>query len=55
MPALTKKEILEQLKKIGLSTASELNVYSREYEEYFIMLNPYTHSPREYHERAEDN
>ncbi|GBD96198.1 hypothetical protein BMS3Abin06_01081 [bacterium BMS3Abin06] len=55
MATLTKKEILAQLKKIGVNSTTELNTYSMEYEEYFTLHEPYPHSPQEYYERAEDN
>ncbi len=34
MAALTKKEIIAELKKMGISTTSEINSYYKEYKEY---------------------
>ena len=53
MTLLTKKEILAQLEKLGLSSASELNAYFREYEEYSTLQDPQLYPPQEYLERPE--
>ena len=55
MAALTKNEILTQLKKFGVSSSSELNNYFKEYEEYFTLQNSPLDYHQEYCERAEDN
>ncbi len=34
MASLTKKEILTELKKMGINSTSEINSYYREYKEY---------------------
>ena len=47
MAALTKKEILAGLKKLGISSTSELDSYCREYNE-FLTLQDIRHSHREY-------
>ena len=47
MAALTKKEILAGLKKLGISSTSELDSYCREYNE-FLTLQDIRHSPQEY-------
>ncbi len=53
MALLTKKEILAQLEKLGLASASELNVYFREYEEYLTPQDPQLYPPQEYLEGPE--
>lgn len=37
MVALTDSEILDELKKFGITSASELKAYYREYSEYFFL------------------
>ncbi len=36
MAALTKKEILAELRKLGIDSTSEINSYYREYKEYSV-------------------
>lgn len=41
MIALTRKEILAELKKLGINTFSELKAYFREYKAYYTLyVNP---------------
>ncbi len=44
MKTLSKKEILAELKRIGISTQVELDLYFREYEKYYCRQLPYTNS-----------
>jgi len=44
MAALTKQEILAQLEKLGISSASEVNTYFQEYEEYSTLQATHHHS-----------
>lgn len=44
METLTEKEILDQLKKLGIDSASERNSYIREYRNYCGLQNFHTHS-----------
>jgi len=37
MIALTRKEILAELKKLGIDTLSELKTYFREYSAYYAL------------------
>jgi hypothetical protein len=53
MAGLTKKEILDQLKKLGVSSSSELNTYFEEYEEYSSLQCLPPHSPQEYYDGLE--
>jgi hypothetical protein len=53
MAELTKKEIQDQLNKLGIYSNSELNLYSREYEKYSINQNPLSYAPRTYRETSE--
>ncbi len=39
MLALTKKEILSQLKRLGINTLTELETYLSEYVEYYACCN----------------
>ncbi len=39
MIALTKKEIIAGLKKLGIKTRSELKTYLREYKAYYTRYN----------------
>lgn len=48
MTYLTKKEILAQLRKLGLKSASELHKYFREYEEYSTLQNLRACPPKKY-------
>jgi hypothetical protein len=55
MAELTKKEIQDQLKKLGISSSSELRLYSKEYEEYSSSQNPLPYKSREYQKSLEMN
>lgn len=52
MAALTKKEILAGLKKLGISSASELNSYFREYSEYLTLQDIQIDPPRTYRKKT---
>ena len=54
MAALTKQEILAQLKKLGLSSASELNTFFEEYEEYSTLREDHTLSAQAYYSSPEN-
>ncbi len=47
MIALTSKEILAELKKLGIHTLSELKSYLREYEAYCALQYLHIDSPQE--------
>lgn len=53
MAALSKKEILAELKKLGFNSTSELNSCFKDYKQYYTTQNSYTHSLKEYHEESE--
>ncbi len=55
MAALTKKEILAQLEKFGVSSASDLHIYFKEYEEYSTLQNRYTNSSQDYCDGRDNN
>lgn len=50
MAILTKEEILAGLRKLGISSASELDSYFREYSEY-LSLQDIRHLPQEYRKK----
>jgi len=52
MAELTKKEIQDQLKKLGIHSSSELSFYSKEYKNYSANKNPLVYPPREYTKSA---
>ena len=52
MAGLTKKEILDQLKKLGINSTSELKSYFREYRNYYN-LRAHSRSQQQYHGGAE--
>jgi hypothetical protein len=54
MTVLTKKEILDQLQKLGVQSSSELDSYFQEYEEYFTLLDSDSRSSQECCQRTED-
>lgn len=47
MKTLTKKEILDQLKKLGIDSSSELKNYLEEYKEYYHPQNLHIFSQKE--------
>jgi len=53
MTELTKKEIQTQLKKLGIHSGSELNLYSKEYKEYSSNQMSLVYPPGEYKKRAQ--
>ena len=55
MAELTKKEIQDQLEKLGIHSNSELTFYSKEYKEYSAKHYPLTYLPPEYKNIAEIN
>ena len=54
MTALTKQEILTQLKKLGVSSDSELITFFEEYEEYSTLREDHTHSAHVYYRSPEN-
>ncbi len=54
MAVLTKQEILAQLKKLGLSSTSEINTFFQEYEEYSTLRETHTHSEQVYYSSPEN-
>ena len=54
MTALTKKEIMTQLRKLGVKSVRERDDYLREYEVYHELQHPVIHSAPEYQKRTED-
>lgn len=53
MEELTKIEIQDQLKKLGIHSSSELSLYSKEYKEYSANQIPLAYPPREYKKATE--
>jgi hypothetical protein len=49
MVTLSKKEILAELKKLGINSTSELNSYLQEYKNYSLQ-SLHKHTFKEYHE-----
>jgi len=47
MTQLTKNEIQEQLKKLGIHSSTELNFYSQDYKKYSHKRHPLAYTPRE--------
>jgi len=54
MAALTEQEILAQLKKLGLSSASEINTFFKEYQEYSNVMQGHPHSAQVYYGSTEN-
>ncbi len=40
MAALTRKEIIAELRKLGINNISELKFYLKEYKTYYALQNP---------------
>jgi hypothetical protein len=48
MLALSRKEILTELKKLGINTSPELKSCLKEYKAYYTMQNHHILSPKRY-------
>jgi hypothetical protein len=52
---LTKKEVLSELKQLGINTVSELNSYFSEYKTYTLQNNSSSTLSEKYHTGIESN
>jgi hypothetical protein len=54
MATLTKQEILTQLRKLGIISASEINTFFEEYEEYSTLREVHTCPAQVYYNHPEN-